>query len=178
MIRGAKPKPSAMKRLHGTERTDRAKNEPVPPAGDLVPSEQLNRVKHARGLWDHYLASSPLGLLKPVDAPLLERLCIALAMARQAMDEVIALGLVVKSPDKGVPIHNPFLPIVNRQTEIARKLASELGLPVTARARIDLPERAFGSHDTDIDEDGSRRARRYSDDLDRFLDQHPDRELN
>ncbi len=178
MIRGAKPKSSASKRLHGTERADRAKNEPVPPAGDLVPSEQLDRVRHARGLWDHYLATSPLGLLKPVDAPLLERLCVALALARQAMDEVIHLGLVVKSPDKGVPIHNPFLPIVNRQTEIARKLASELGLPVTARARIDLPEGAFGSRDIDTDEDDPRRARRYSDDLDRFLDQHPDRELN
>jgi len=174
MIRGAKPKASALKRLHGTERTDRAKNEPVPPAGDLVPSEQLNRVKHAQGLWDHYLATAPYGLLKPVDAPLLERLCIALAMARQAMDEVIALGLVVKSPNKGVPIHNPFLPIVNRQTEIARKLASELGLPVTARARLAVPE----PPPPDPNDDGESASRPRGDELDRFLDQHPDRRPN
>ena len=178
MIRGAKPKASALKRLHGTERPDRAKHEPVPPAGDLIASEQLDRVTHARGIWEHYLATSPLGLLKPVDAPLLERLCIALAIAKQAMDEVIALGLVVKSPDKGVPIHNPFLPIVNRQTEIARKLASELGLPVTARARIDLPEAPLGLRGDDDNDDEPRRASRYTDDLDRFLDQHPDRTVN
>jgi hypothetical protein len=49
---------------------------------------------------------------------LLEALCGALALRRQAMDQVIALGLVMKSAEKGVPMQNPYLPVVNRQTEI------------------------------------------------------------
>ena len=60
-------------------------------------------------------------------------------------------------------------------TEIARKLANELGLPVTARARIDAPEAPIGSWDGNNDEGESRR---YTDDLDRFLDQHWDRTVN
>ena len=174
MIRGNKPKAAALQRLHGHPGKRRPKREPVPATGVLLPSEQIDRVQHARAIWDHYLATAPLGMLKPVDVELLERLCVALAMARSAMDQVIQLGLVVKSPDKGVPIQNPFLPIVNRQTEIARKLAGELGLPVTARARIDAPEAPLpGQGD---DEQGPRRTR--GDELDSFLDQHPDRRLN
>ena len=174
MVRGNKPKASALHQLHGNPGKRKPKSEPAPRRGILIPSEQVDRVEHARAIWNHYLATAPLGMLKPVDAPLLERLCVSLAMARQAMDQVIELGLVVKSPDKGVPIQNPFLPIVNRQTEIARKLAAELGLPVTARARIDAPEAPFPREGEDEHEPQHTRG----DELDSFLDQHPDRALN
>ena len=174
MFRGNKPKASALNRLHGTPGKRKPGREPVPRSGILLPSEQIDRVEHARPIWDHYLATAPLGMLKPVDVELLERLCIALAMARQAMDQVIELGLVVKSPEKGVPMQNPFLPIVNRQTEIARKLASELGLPVTARARLDAPEAPLRREGENEHEPRQTRG----DDLDSFLDQHPDRALN
>ena len=174
MVRGNKPKAGVLQRLHGNPGKRKPNREPMPPSGVLLPSEQIDRVEHARAIWEHYLATAPLGMLKPVDVELLERLCIALAMARQAMDQVIVLGLVVKSPEKGVPMQNPFLPIVNRQTEIARKLAAELGLPVTARARIDAPEAPL-RHEGE-DEHEPRKTR--GDDLDSFLDQHPDRALN
>ena len=170
MIRGNKPKAAALKRLHGNPGKRKPNCEPMPRTGILLPSEQIDRVEHARRIWENYLATAPFGMLKPVDVELLERLCISLAMARQAMDQVIALGLVVKSPEKGVPMQNPFLPIVNRQTEIARKLAAELGLPVTARARIDAPE-AWPPREGDHQHEPQTRG----DELDDFLDRHPDR---
>lgn len=168
MRRGRKPKTAALDRLHGSPGKRKSRSELMPPAGNLVPSEQLDRVKHARGIWDHYLATAPLDMLKPVDAELLERLCVALALARQAMDDVITTGLMITS-DRGRPMQNPSMGVVNRQTEIARKLASELGLPVTARVRLNAPEppQPLGS-------DGDPRG----DELDVFLDQHPDRKLN
>jgi hypothetical protein len=45
---------------------------------------------------------------------------------------VRALGLLVKAPDTGLPKQSPWLAIMNRQTEIARKLAAELALPPRA----------------------------------------------
>jgi P27 family predicted phage terminase small subunit len=164
MVRGRKPKAEALARLHGIPGKRKLRREPVPRAGALVPSEQIDHVQYARGIWDHFLATAPLGMLKPIDVELLEALCVALALRRQAVAQVIALGLMVKSPEKGVPMQNPYLPVVNRQTEIARKLASELGLPVTARSRIDAPDAPLHADD---DEEGPR------DDLERYLAQRP-----
>jgi hypothetical protein len=33
---------------------------------------------------------------------------------------------VVKAPNSGMPLQSPYLPVLNRQTDIARKLAAEL----------------------------------------------------
>jgi P27 family predicted phage terminase small subunit len=175
MQRGKKPKPASVKALHGTQRPDRQKAEPQPPAGDLVPSPQIGSIQYARGFWDHYVATAPLGMLKPVDVPLLERLCVALALAHQAMDDVAKRGLIVKAGKAKVQMQNPYLPVVNRQTEIARKLASELGLPVTARARLDAPDVPTPPGNSD---EPNQPAARRGDALDQFLDQRPGRTLN
>ena len=76
-----------------------------------------------------YLVSTAPGHLAPLDAPLLARLCLALAYADQATAQVQAVGLLVKAPNTKLPIQSPWLAIMNRQTEIARKLAAELALP-------------------------------------------------
>ncbi len=52
------------------------------------------------------------------------RLCLALAYADEATAQVQAVGLLVKAPNTKLPIQSPWLAIMNRQTEIARKLAA------------------------------------------------------
>ena len=47
-----------------------------------------------------------------------------------------SMGLLVKAPNTGLPIQSPYLPVLNRQTEIARKLAAELALPPAQRNRV------------------------------------------
>jgi hypothetical protein len=42
----------------------------------------------------------------------------------------------VKAPHSGLPIQSPWVAIMNRQTEIARKLAAELALPPAQRGRV------------------------------------------
>ena len=44
--------------------------------------------------------------------------------------------MLVKAPNTGLPIQSPYLPVLNRQTEIARKLAAELALPPAQRNRM------------------------------------------
>lgn len=150
MRRGGKPVPRVLKKLHGTLQPCRRRNEPEAPAGELIPPEQLGRLRFGMDYWQHLTTTAPFGVLKPVDVPLLFRLCCALALAHAAMDHVIAEGQIIvigqeKDADgnilkPGFRTQNPYLPVVNRQTEIARKLAAELGLPVAARSRLDLPE--------------------------------------
>jgi hypothetical protein len=69
-----------------------------------------------------------------VDAPLLARLCMALAYADEATAQVQAVGLLVKAPNTKLPIQSPWLAIMNRQTEIARKL-TRAGAPAAQRSR-------------------------------------------
>jgi hypothetical protein len=57
---------------------------------------------------------------------------------------VRALGLLVKAPNTGLPIQSPWLAVMNRQTEIARKLAAELALPLAHRNRAALARAGIG----------------------------------
>ena len=49
-----------------------------------------------------------------------------------------ALGLLVRATNTGLPIQSPWVAIMNRQSEIARKLAAELALPPAQRSRAGL----------------------------------------
>ena len=73
-----------------------------------------------------------------VDVPPLARLCMALAYADEATAQVQAVGHLVKAPHTKLPIQSPWVAIMNRQTEIARKLAAELALPPAQRSRAGM----------------------------------------
>jgi P27 family predicted phage terminase small subunit len=90
----------------------------------------------AKAYWDMYLVNAAPGHLTAMDAPLLARLCVALGYADEANEKIDATGMLVKAPNTGLPIQSPYLPVLNRQTEIARKLAAELSLPPAQRDRV------------------------------------------
>jgi hypothetical protein len=66
------------------------------------------------------------------------RLCHVLAHASEAAAQVQAVGLLVKVPHTKLPIQSPWVAIMNRQTEIARKRAAELALPPAERSRAGM----------------------------------------
>jgi hypothetical protein len=82
-----------------------------------------------------YLASTAPGHLAGVDAPLLARLWLAPAYTDEATAQVRALGLLVRAPNSGLPIQSRWAATMNRQTDIACKLAAELALPPAQRSR-------------------------------------------
>ena len=51
------------------------------------------------------------------------------------------------TPNTGLPIQSPWVAIINRQTEIARKLAAELALPRRSRAGMAPPRDALRPDD-------------------------------
>ena len=136
-LRGRKPKPLAEKRLAGNPgKRPLTPVVPEPPEGDLLCPLEVKGNPRAAAYWDMFLGATAPGHLTPLDAPLLARLCVALAYADEATAQVQALGLLVKAPNTKLPIQSPWVAIMNRQTEIARKLAAELALPPAQRGRV------------------------------------------
>ena len=76
-----------------------------------------------------YLGTWLTPALKPVDSPLLARLAIAFAIGEKAIRELRANGYTIKS-STGTLLPSLWLAAFNRSTETARKLSSELGLPI------------------------------------------------
>ena len=52
--------------------------------------------------------------------------------------DVRALSLLARAPNTGLPIQPPWVAVMNRQTEIARKLAAELAPPPAQRSRAGM----------------------------------------
>ena len=135
--RGRKPKPVAAKIAAGNPgKRSLTTLVPPPKAGDMLCPQSVQRNERALAYWAMYLANAAPGHLSPMDGPLLARLCMALAYADEATEKVEATGMLVKAPNTGLPIQSPYLPVLNRQTEIARKLAAELALPPAQRNRV------------------------------------------
>jgi hypothetical protein len=135
--RGRKPKPITTKVAAGNPgKRPLTTLVPAPAAGEMLCPSVVQRNPRARGYWGMYLANAAPGHLSPIDGPLLARLCVALAYADEANEKIEELGLLVKAPNTGLPLQSPYLPVLNRQTEIARKLAAELALPPAQRNRV------------------------------------------
>lgn len=98
----------------------------------------VQRSERARDYWDMFLANAAPGHLTPIDAPLLARLVMALTYADEANEKIEATGMLVKAPNTGLPIQSPYMAVLNRQTDIARKLASELALAPAQRNRVGI----------------------------------------
>jgi phage terminase small subunit len=98
--------------------------------------QAVARNERALGYWTMFLSNAAPGHLTPIDAPLLGRLCMSLAYADEANEKIEISGMMVKAPNTGLPIQSPYLAVMNRQTELARKLSAELALPPAQRNRM------------------------------------------
>jgi P27 family predicted phage terminase small subunit len=134
---GRKPKTVAEKRVMGNPGGRPLTTVvPEPRPGDLLCPRAVAEDPRALTYWEMFLTNTAPGHLAPIDAPLLARLCIALSLADEATDKMKTTGMLVKAPNTGLPIQSPFLPVINKQTEIIRKLMAELALPPAQRNRL------------------------------------------
>lgn len=142
---GSKPRSIAEKKVRGNPgRRPLTPIVPAPPAGVMMCPLQVSGNPRANAYWNNYLNNAAPGHLAPIDGPMLAMLCMALARkdeAEAAMDgkmlvQLRAPGQKKDDPPRGAIIQSPWLPIINRQTELARRLASDLALPPAERNRI------------------------------------------
>lgn len=136
-MRGRKPVPTALRKLHGNPRGHKLPvNEPLP-QGDLdEPPDWLNDDQQEG--WRYAIRHAPPGLLKRIDRGALQVWVVAESLHRKAASLQNGLGLVVKASaaDNAPLVQSPYLAIINRQCLIMLKAASELGFSPVSRPRI------------------------------------------
>jgi len=135
MTAGKKPKPSALKLIQGTYRSDRANpSEPrprpgIPPCPKFLQGDAREQYrKMAKKL-------VRIGLLTELDDMALSMLCQSWAEYLEATDQVKKTGMLVKSPN-GFPVFNPYLVIANQAVKRVRSLLAEFGMSPSSRSRI------------------------------------------
>ena len=139
-MRGAKPKPTHLKLLAGNPgKRPLNRNEPQP-QGDLHDAPDWLTVDQKAG-WTYAIANAPAGMLKRLDRSAMTAFVVAEDLHRQASMAVGKFGLITKSPTKGEPMQNPYLPIINRQAQIMLKAAAELGFTPSSRSRVSVDKR-------------------------------------
>jgi len=111
-------------------------NEPRP-KGDLKEAPDYFD-EELKTVWQYAIDNAPPGLLKKLDASVLETWCVAHVLHRRALVELNKFGLLMKAPNSGLPIQSPYLPIVNRQALIMLRSVDHLGFSPASRTRIQL----------------------------------------
>jgi P27 family predicted phage terminase small subunit len=138
------PKPTALKKLQGTYRPDRAARDEMQPSQlDTLPAapDELN----ARGQQAWYTAATELqqlGMLHAVDLPLLQAYCREVQRMHEADYYVRTQGTVLKGKNKvgsEYYLKNPWLGIYNDALAQANRLAQQFGFTPSARTRISAP---------------------------------------
>jgi len=118
---------------------------------ELTPPSWLTR--RQKLLWRKAVDGAPAGLLSEMDVGLLTNWVIACDTYRDACEKMRGIGLIVKTRETevvktakdgtvtrekkgGMPIQNPYLPIINKQAQIMVKAAAELGFTPISRTRL------------------------------------------
>jgi len=134
-------KPTALKKLQGTYRKDRApKNElqPTIEVGLEAPSE-LNEwgLKLWNDIANEYLK---VGLITKLDISSLMAVCMEWGVYCEAMDLLSAQGLQV-TDEKGNLQTNPARKIASDAFKNCKSMCIEFGMTPASRTKIELPEK-------------------------------------
>ncbi len=125
-MRGRKPVPTHLKRLHGNP-GKRPINEQEPvPEGDLHAAPPWLSDTQREG-WAYAITNAPHGLLKHLDRSVLAIWVVAEDLHREAAEKISQYGLLTKSPNAGLPLQSPYLAILNKQAQIMLMAGAELG---------------------------------------------------
>lgn len=142
MIRGRKPKPTALRLLEGKSGTN--PNEPIP-AGDLAePPEWMTDAQ--QDCWRYAIENAPAGLLKRLDQSVLSAWVVAQDLHQQANAAITTNGMMTTTPN-GYMVQSPWIQVLNKQAQIMMRSAEILGFAPSARSRIQV------SPDAPVDEE-------------------------
>lgn len=154
-MRGRKPKPSYLRALDGNAgRRPANPDEPQPkePLKGDEPPPWMNGTQAAG--WRYAMKNAPEGMLRSLDRSILAVWVVAEDLHRDAAERVGKLGTILKSKEQknaagevvggGVPYHNPWLAVLNKQAQIMMKAAAELGFTPSSRSRVKVSNPAKG----------------------------------
>jgi len=137
-MRGRKPIPTVLKKLHAVEARRINAREPIPER-DLPPCPSHFTPEQAE-LWDHAVRSAPSGMLRSLDLGVLEAWCVTYSVLRAATAELAQQGTItvpgIKDPSRRVAA--PQVGIINRASAVMSRLANDLGFSPVARSRVQV----------------------------------------
>jgi P27 family predicted phage terminase small subunit len=138
---GRPPVPTALKILRGNPgRRPLNKREPKPLGNLKEPPGHFDA--ELCDVWNYAIEHAPAGLLKCIDASVLEIWVMAHVLHRKAAADVRKFGTLVKPPNSDIPVQSPYLPIVNKQALVMLRAIDHLGFSPASRTRIAIGEAA------------------------------------
>ena len=136
---GRPPKPTALKLLHGTARSDRVlKNEPQPEIGRPTRPHWL--LPEAKREWSRIVPELlRLGLLAKIDRAMISMWCQCWGMYVEAIRDIRAHGTTYSKED-GYEGQRPSVSIMNKMIEKMTALSARFGMTPSDRSRINVPK--------------------------------------
>lgn len=143
MVKGRKPKPTALHKLEGTFNVTEHRSrgaEPEAP-GDLLGDPPDWLTADQKAAWRYAVEFAPAGVLKAIDAGVLAVWVVAFDQHRTAtivqarLDAQSKLPLLTKHKGGGAVI-SPYVAIANRAGLRMLRAASEMGFSPVARPRL------------------------------------------
>jgi P27 family predicted phage terminase small subunit len=136
-MRGRKPLPTLIKQAKGTLRKHRINpREPKPQQFLGEPPEHLS--DGAKEAWRYAIKCAPPGLLSTLDGSILMIWACAADLHNKAQQGLAKTGVLIKSPEGGIPMQSPYLAIANKQAQIMAKAATEMGFTPASRSRVSI----------------------------------------
>jgi P27 family predicted phage terminase small subunit len=133
--RGAKPKPTRLKVLSGTLRSDRT-NADEPEIVAEIPACPRQLSATARKEWRRVARDlADMGLLSTFDRAALAGYCQAWATWIEAQESLQKYGVIIKSPS-GYLMQSPYLAVANKAFEQMRLMLAEFGMSPSSRTRV------------------------------------------
>lgn len=142
-MRGPPPKPTWLKIISGNPGHRPLNHDEPRPVGNLdAPPDWMSASQQAS--WRYAIAHAPAGLLKLLDRSVLTIYIVAEDLHREAAKKVETFGAVIKKPGTGAPMQSPYVRVLNKQSEIMMRAASEMGFTPSSRSRVRVGASARG----------------------------------
>jgi phage terminase small subunit len=145
MRRGAKPKPTQLKKVAGTWRRDRTPSGPEPLAPGLIQGPPAYFSARQREIWAETLANAPRQLWRRADAGMVAGYVVGLSLLETAnamqaqIDEGNMRPLLVVG-HRGVTVPSPYLRVIRLASEMIARFGAELGMSPSARSTLSVDE--------------------------------------
>ena len=137
MATGRKPKPTALKLVHGNP-GKRPLNEHEPQPMIEIPKMPDHLSAEAAAEWNRVTGElATLGLLANIDRAALAAYCQAYGRWVEAEAAIRRIGLLAKTTSGNV-IQNPLVGIANRAMELMYRFMTEFGMTPSSRSRLSV----------------------------------------
>lgn len=147
-MKGGKPKPTALKILHGNP-GKRPLNDREPKVDPAIPDPPEHMTERQVAIWNRFSKEmKSAGVLTKLDAVAYEMLCRAYVAATEAAEKVAEFGPIwMDKGDSKIPkfAYSPYWAVQNREEKKLLALLTEFGMTPSSRTRVKVDKEPGGA---------------------------------